>query len=273
MPCDNDSSGQATSASCLEKRIRLNSSLQPIDFNAWVFSRVVTVGVKSVLELCCGTGMQTEMLASRISKGGKVYALDVSGDALASMKARTATIENAEVVPVQGELDDLETVLSRFAKGKAFDLCFCSYGLYYARDFEKLWRVVEGSVEECGAVAIVGPYGDNNSELFDVVSRAGVSLSHAVIYSSKDFMESDVIRMMVRCFESVTIDTMSNAVIFKNKDDVMAYWESTTFYDKDCRKCVEDILNAHFEKNELFVNHKHVMCAVARKRKEKKDEF
>ena len=106
---------------------------------------------------------------------------------------------------------------------------------------------------------MVGPYGPNNKQLFDLVEASGVTLSEAVLSSSGTFMLEAVIPWAALHFESVRVSTMVNPVRWATAERVLNYWKNTTFYDAARQPAFEALLDQHFAEHEKFVNEKWVM--------------
>lgn len=254
---------RSISANHLRKRIEAYKGRQTLNLNEWIFGEVVVPPGATVLELCSGTGVQTEYLVRQVGPGGKVYALDISEEALQKTVKRCDNL-GGQVVALQGELDGLENVLreTNLAKEKV-DMCFCAYGLYYAEDVLKLLDVIKRYLVSSGELVVVGPYGKNNEELFALLREADVDIPEYVTYTSQDFMPSMLLPKMTNDFSRILVRTAQNAVTWKSSEEVLSYWRNTTFYDQKRESKVAGLLEAHFKEQESFVNYKHIMCAAA----------
>ena len=96
---------RATQTELLEQRIAENRASQEVDLVRWIFELIPMRESDQVLELCCGTGGQTLRMLSSIGEGGRLYALDVSRDALSTLVERAAA-EKSKLIAVQANLDD-----------------------------------------------------------------------------------------------------------------------------------------------------------------------
>jgi threonine dehydrogenase-like Zn-dependent dehydrogenase len=161
---------------------------------------------------------------------------------------------------VRASLDELSSALEeKGLQRRGFDLIFCAYGLYYSRHPRKTLDEAITWLKPQGRIVVVGPYGPNNKQLFDVVEASGVVLGDAVVYSSQKFMLETVIPWATLNFQSVRISTMVNPVRWSTPERVLNYWQNTTFYDAARKPDFEKLLEKHFAEHGQFVNEKWVM--------------
>jgi|SRR5882672_885395 len=251
---------RATQAELLEQRIAENRHSQEVDLVAWIFERTGIEPSDQILELCCGTGGQTVRMLSSLGENGRVVALDTSALALETLTGRAAGEASSKLTTLQAGLDELTPVLERSGfKAPSFDLIFCAYGLYYSQDPRKTMDEALEWLKPRGRIVVVGPYGPNNRQLFDLVQSSGVTLCESVLFSSAKFMLETVIPWATLYFESVRVSTMVNPVRWATPERVLNYWQNTTFYDAAKRPAFEKLLQEHFAENGQFVNEKWVM--------------
>lgn len=261
---------RAKSATCLDHRIGAYAGSQGLDLNEWIFSGIHAPLGGTVLELCCGTGMQTIRLASQVGTSGRVIVVDASLEALNKMSDRCATQLAATIIPIQGELDDLSNLLDQQGVvSGSLEMCFCAYGLYYAKNVQRVLDIVLDRLSPSGALIVVGPYGRNNYELYDLLEAAGVSISEYVLYTSRDFMPLTLIPRLADDFSTMTLRTTCNEVVWPTVEDVLSYWRNTTFYDQAKEPTVSDILKEHFAVHGKFINRKWIMSVTASTRQVK----
>jgi len=250
---------RATQTELLEQRIAENRASQEVDLVRWIFERIPVRESDQVLELCCGTGGQTLRILSALGERGRLYAVDVSREALSTLVERAAT-EKAKLVTVQASLDDFAgTLPSVGLERPSFDLIFCAYGLYYSSDAKKSLDEAFSWLKKAGRIVVVGPFGPNNWQLFDLVRASGVKIPDPVASSSERFMAEVVIPWAAVTFQSVRISTMVNPVRWSTPERVLNYWQNTTFYSADHRREFERRLSQHFAQHGEFVNEKWVM--------------
>lgn len=252
---------RAAQAELLEQRIAENRASQEVDLVRWIFERVPVQESDQVLELCCGTGGQTLRMLSTLGNRGQLYALDISNDALNTLAERAAG-DRSKLIAVPANLDDFSSALqSSGLERPRFDLIFCAYGLYYSSDGRKTLNEAFTWLKKDGRIVVVGPFGPNNWQLFDLVRACGVRIPEPVVSSSERFMTEVVVPWAVVKFRSTRISTMVNPVRWPTLERVLNYWQNTTFYSADHRPEFERRLAQHFAERGEFVNEKWVMMA------------
>jgi ubiquinone/menaquinone biosynthesis C-methylase UbiE len=250
---------RATQARLLEQRIGENRAAQEVDLVRWIFERVPVRESDQVLELCCGTGGQTLRMLGALGDGGRLYALDVAPDALNTLLER-AVADKSKLVALQASLDDLSGTLHGSGLARpAFDLIFCAYGLYYSSDAKTTLDEAFSWLRKDGRIVVIGPFGPNNGQLFDLVRASGATIPDAVVSSSERFMSEVVVPWSAMKFQSTRISTMVNPVRWSTPQRVLNYWQNTTFYSADRRDEFERRLSQHFAQHGEFVNEKWVM--------------
>jgi ubiquinone/menaquinone biosynthesis C-methylase UbiE len=251
---------RATQADLLEQRIVENRQSQEVDLVAWIFERARINPTDRILELCCGTGGQTLRMLDSLDENGRVVALDLSATALETLAGKASGEKSPNLTTVQASLDELSPALERSGfRRPAFDLVFCAYGLYYSQNPRSTLHEASTWLKPHGRIAVVGPFGPNNNQLFEMVEASGVTLAEAVVSSSRRFMLETVVPWAALQFATVRISTMVNPVRWATPERVLNYWQNTTFYDAARKPAFEALLERHFAKHGQFVNEKWVM--------------
>jgi len=254
-----------TSTDKLAQRIKENKSAQSLNFNEWIFSQFQIDSGSCVLELCCGTGSQSVVINDLIGPRGDLVLLDASRKAVDTVKEKIGT--DKRIYLCRG-LDDL--LVDDTLEEKQFDLIFCSYGLYYAQDVEGLLKNLKGLLGPQGKIVIVGPYGPNNGELFDLLKDNGVELDEKVAFSSGPFM-TEVVRPFSRNhFEQTLEHVTQNVQKWSSVEHLMQYWQNTTFYDAGRAEAVRAALEKEFERDNQFLVTKHIMFLEMSQKKEER---
>ena len=250
---------RATQAELLEQRIAENTAAQEIDLATWIFERVNVRPGDRVLELCCGTGGQTLPILERVGNDGKVVALDISKTALDTLASKAEAYSD-RLTCVEGNLENVAATLrDALPVPMDFDWIFCAYGLYYSSDAQRTLREARSRLKPDGRIVVVGPFGPNNKQLFDLVRESGVAIAEPVVFSSEQFMLQTVLPWAARNFESVAVHSMVNPVRWNSAERVMNYWQNTTFYDAARRDDFKRLVHAHFAEQAVFLNEKWVM--------------
>ncbi len=254
-------SSRAVQSEFLEQRIAENTAAQEVDLGSWIFDRLVVRPQDHILELCCGTGAQSLRFIELLGNSGTLSVLDVSADSLKVLAAKAART-SARLRLIQADIDDLSESLEKSLMPRpAFDLVFCAYGLYYSADPIILLDEIRLWLKPQGRIAIVGPFGPNNRQLFEIVQASGVVLPSPVIESSQRFMLEKVVPWGTTNFDSVSLHTMVNRVRWTSAERVLNYWRNTTFFDSKALPVFESLLRKHFDTFSQFVNEKWVMMA------------
>ena len=253
---------RSTIAAGTSARSAANRRFGDADFDGWVRGWLDALPAGVVLDLCCGTGNQLVLYASR-PECLRMIGVDLSPEALAIAGERLeSTRTNAQYALIEAELD---TAFAEPAlEGRAFDTVSCFYGLYYARDPASVLRSAYQHLAPGGAIVVVGPYGDNNASLFALLQRH-FELPPLVLRSAGSFMTGEVVPALRETGAAVTAEKFVNRVRYPDATSVMQYWRASTFYEPAHEVDIARDLDAHFSGHDEFVVEKHVMAALARK--------
>lgn len=249
----------AVSSTNLSGRIDANTRYAGADFDGWVRGLINTLPGRHVLDMCCGTGNQMIIHAAR-PECETLVGVDRSTDSLATARQRVGetgfrgTLDLLDV-PMDGAFE--QDALS----GRMFDQISCCYGLYYADDPIGLLDGMLAHLSPGGGVLIVGPWGDNNKSLFDLLRRH-ITLPPLVERSATTFMTEEV-QAHLDGRAAIRIETFVNPVSYPDLDSVLTYWRKTTFYDADKEPAFRRDLESHFATSDAFVVEKHVMGLIA----------
>ena len=252
-------SERATNSDFLVARAAGNKRFAGADFEGWVGAILDQLSFANVLDICCGTGNQLVLYGARTDVKDMV-GVDLSAASLARAAARLRDLEvSVELVEAAME----EAFAHPAIQASRFDLISCFYGLYYAADpAETLARMIAQCGDD-GAVLIVGPHGENNAALFNILERH-FEISPAVLSSAATFMADIVVPVMDRELR-LEKRTFVNPVRYPNPGEVLDYWRNSTFFSAPHEAAVARDVTAHFERHGEFVVEKHVMAAIGRK--------
>jgi ubiquinone/menaquinone biosynthesis C-methylase UbiE len=84
---------------------------------------------ESILDVACGTGALTRMVAKSIGPNGRVVGLDLSPEMLAV--ARKITLDPSSAAPIKWREGDVNTIPF---ENETFDIVFCNFGLMFFPD-------------------------------------------------------------------------------------------------------------------------------------------
>lgn len=247
----------------LVNRINLNAKSQSLDFNTWVFDGFDFPKNAKILEICCGTGKQTHLFLEKLGSDGAVTAVDASQESLERLRASLAISNDPRLQLVNCDIDTLvDNVLQRQAS--KYDLIFCSYGLYYSRDVTALLAALKKFLNEDGTMIVVGPFGPNNEQLFNLVENAGAKIDEEIKFTSGQFMYEIVFPWMSMNFSFIGVRTTYNDVTWENLEDILTYCRSTTYYHEESREVFVALARDEMNKNDgKFLNTKWIMSLVA----------
>ena len=219
---------------------RIEANKQSSDsFDEWTRGLLEGVKFNSVLDICCGTGKQLAIYSD-------MGIADITGVDIAQ---ESLNVAKGSVPGVTLKCCPMETAFD----GKKYDLISCFYGLYYCTDTKWLIGEILAHLNPGGTVLIVGPYGDNNKALFDLL-ETHYTLPRDVIYSCRGFMD-DVVKWLDCKIEQ---QTFINRVSFPDAGALYKYWKATTFYSDKHDQAVRKHIERVFEEQGGFTVEKHV---------------
>jgi SAM-dependent methyltransferase len=259
MSRDHDQIGEAAvSSTNLSGRIDANKRFAGADFEGWMRGLAAGLDTTRVLDICCGTGNQLVLYAAK-PETAHLAGLDLSAESLDAARDRITAAGFAGSLDLRaGEMD---TAFDQFGGGDPYDVISCCYGLYYARDVNRLLDAALANLTARGRIFIVGPWGPNNKSLFDLLARH-VTLPDLVVSSATTFMTEQVLPFL-EARASVRTETFVNPVRYPDVDAVLDYWRRTTFHDAAAEDAVRIDLEAVFAKAGEFTVEKHVMAIIA----------
>ena len=249
---------KAIKSSNLTSRSDGNKLYGKNDFGQWTKSIRDKVKFNSVLDICCGTGNQIVLYAKEYNTK-VIYGVDLSKESLIKAEKRLNEINYNNAILKQNDIDaifdDKEMI------NKKFDLITCFYGLYYSKDTKILLQKMISHLTESGHIIIVGPYGKNNEQLFSILKKY-FKLPDLVEYSSCSYMEKEVFPVLKETMDVEKV-TFLNEIIYPDYNALINYWKSSTFYNPDFEKELEQEFKNYFENNNKFIVEKHVMAYIA----------
>lgn len=242
---------KTSSKKALKNRIETNRYAKK-DFDLWVESILDSIKFGNVLDLCCGTGKQIKLYNKRQALNA-IIGVDISTESLQEL----SPIISRRVSLIEADMDE---VLDKELKGYRFDLISCFYGLYYSKKPTLLLTKMIEHLEKDGGLLIVGPHGNNNKSFYDLLAY---KLPKSALEASKTFMY-DILKVL--CYlgmKSIIIKTFVNNIIVSTKEDLLKYWQSTLYYDKNQEKGVLDRVERYYQEHNDFVIEKHIMAIIA----------
>lgn len=244
-----------TDADALKQRIETHAKYGSRNLEDWVFSYLELTGGLKVLELGCGTGKQTLPLAEAIGETGHILAVDVSADALETLRqeAQAAGVES-RIDLLCGDFDGLNPRLDE----TAYDRALGCFSLYYAREPRKLFEVIHGSLKPGGIFFFCGPGRDNNAELirFHYSLAGGQPPAES---PSSVFMEGIGHDSARELFSRMQVVDFTNPIRFNSAEALYAYWSSYNLYDESLDAAFREAAREHFSREPVFETNKRVV--------------
>lgn len=246
----------------LQERANGNKKYGSSDFSGWTREQIDKLQFQTVLDICCGTGNQLALYAERAEVTDMV-GVDLSKESLQMASERLKDLGfKGNVKLLDCPMEEMFSV-KQIANLK-FDLISCFYGLYYAKDVNTVLKQAVDHLAPSGEILIVGPYGLNNRSIFDILSRY-FTLPELVTRSATTFMEAEVIPCLSKIAD-VRTETFVNRISYPSVEEVMEYWQASTFYEEEFHDAVQMDIEDQFRENGQFVIEKYVMACFGRAR-------
>lgn len=229
----------------LKERIMRNRENQSFSLEEWIFSDMDIRGFRRILELCSGTGHQSNHIVSLANPEASITLSDISSDACNILKKKFDKNKNVKIL--NKGIDDLLDSIN-----DTFDFVFVSYGLYYSRHIEHvLCGKIEKLLTPSGRFVVVGPHVGNNYELFEFLSSLGITIPGPVTYCCEAFMQN-ILQEMIPFSSQVKLKFFDNIQKWTSAKSLFSYWQNTTFYNAEKDEMVKSNLKLYFERNKDF---------------------
>ena len=248
-----------TDSEALKNRIRLQDAYGSFNLNDWIFDSLNISSSNRCLDLGCGTGNQSLKIAPRLSEKGSIDCVDLSQKSIDFLisESKRQTCDSVMTTYVAA-LDEIPNLIIN----KKFDRIFSSYAMYYVNNFDKLASWIHGSLSENGRFFYCGPTHKNNLELRRLMCKVTGQALEKYTVASK-FMETDSRPLVNKFFKTVEIREFENSVIYPTASSLIEYLRSHNLYSKSFDNKYKNLISAHFEENETFVNVKRGVGVLA----------
>ena len=183
---------KAINSFSLNKRIEHNEKNQRIDINKWAF-KLISKDTRplNILELCCGTGRQSEYLINHYINSS-IDLLDISQESLNHIK-NSSYFQKSKISTFNIDMDEFF-----LNNKKKYDIIFVSYGLYYSKNIDEVLKKIKNSINQKGQFIVMGPHGNNNKEIFEIIESTGLKIDKKIKFTCTDFMYDKVINYLSR---------------------------------------------------------------------------
>ena len=209
-----------TSSGKLSERLVANAKSQSINFSEWLFAKMPDFLESSrILDLGCGTGLQTNFFLSQINSVGGVVAVDASQESLNSIPDdKKLTRFAADFNNFQG----MGTLLG----GKKFDIINSTYAIYYCeRPIEFIEFMREYFLAPEGKFVITGPTWVH--ELYSLI--VGEFGENTEITKTINFMESTLLPYVRSNYQTCDLHILNNTSVFESIGEVSQFLSNTSY--------------------------------------------
>jgi len=105
-----------------------------------------------------------------------------------------------------------------------------SYGFYYSDNPINLHEELQRRLSKNGKFVLVGPVLGNNAQLYEIMAQIGVEIDNDVLFSSEKFMLK-MEEVFLSYYNNVKFNRILNRINYSSANDLLKYWQNTTFYD------------------------------------------
>ena len=248
---------QATSRDSLKERLRINKAYASADFDGWLMERLQVASGEDVLDVGCGTGGQSLLIAKAVRPGGSVSAVDISADSVDALNAALA--DDDPVQAVVGDMTDLQSLIEDTFRTKRYDLAQSSYALYYAIDRNAVLGIMKQYLKPDGRLAIFTPQGPHGL----VELAAKYCEIPQPVYDSLKFR--DVLHDWFHSnFQSIEEHEFHNELRIPSADEVLDFYAATTYYDENAAPAIRKHVEADIAQNGYFEYEKNGYLVIGR---------
>ena len=234
---------KAISSKNLQNRLNINKKLGSNDLTSWLFKRYKIKKNDRILELGCGRGNHVIKESKIIGARGFILGTDLSQKSLNVLKKKIIT-KNIKLK--QLDLDNTSNYLSN--KKLRFDKIISSYAIYYAKNPIKVIQDCSNYLKPNGYFLITAPcYPHTLIEFADKQKILSNEVKRQINFSSKKlekFLSKKKIKNKIFKFK--------NILKFKNKEDLLTFYRSTVFYNKNKEKDLLRYFDLSFRKRKYL---------------------
>ena len=234
---------KAISSKNLQNRLNINKKLGSNDLTSWLFKRYKIKKNDRILELGCGRGNHVIKESKIIGARGFILGTDLSQKSLNVLKKKIIT-KNIKLK--QLDLDNTSNYLSN--KKFRFDKIISSYALYYAKNPIKVIQDCSNYLKPNGYFLITAPcYPHTLIEFADKQKILSNEVKRQINFSSKKlekFLSKKKIKNKIFKFK--------NILKFKKKEDLLTFYRSTVFYNKNKEKDLLRYFDLSFRKRKYL---------------------
>jgi ubiquinone/menaquinone biosynthesis C-methylase UbiE len=220
-----DRAERATGTSYLERRIEINRAYSGVDFDGWLFDRLMVQAGEDILDVGCGSGAQTLLFAKSVGPKGSVSSLDISTASIELLKSRLPP--DAPVQAITADMADLAQAISERFSIRSYSLAHSSYALYYSPKRLEVLDVMRQALKPGGRCAVFTPNGQHG--LVDFAAR--FSDIPDPVFESLRFGPNVLYPYFKKHFRGFEIHHFHNVVRVPSVEILLEFYKQTTYYD------------------------------------------
>jgi ubiquinone/menaquinone biosynthesis C-methylase UbiE len=225
-----DRAERATGTSYLERRLEINRAYSAVDFDRWLFDRLMVGSGEDILDVGCGSGAQTLLFAKAVGPEGSVSSLDISTASIELLNSRVPP--DARVDAMVADMADLAQVIKERFSVKTYSLAHSSYALYYSPKRVEVLDVMRKAVRPGGRCAVFTP--DSPHGLVEFAAR--FSDIPDSVFESLRFGPDVLYPYFKKYFLQFEIHHFHNIVSVPSVEILLEFYKQTTYYDVDAEE-------------------------------------
>lgn len=210
---------RSKSSNNLKNRLEINKKLGSKDLTPWLFDRYKINKNDFILEIGCGRGHHVLIESKIVGKKGKIVATDISSKSLNLIKKKNNIIKKLI------SMEKLPQYLKKL--NMKFDKIISSYAIYYCKNPILLIKKCTPFLKKKGHFFITSPSYPHT--LIEFASKTGSLPTEAKRHIN--FGEKKL-KPFLRNYKK-KIYNFKNILKFKKKEDLLTFYRSTIFYNKN----------------------------------------
>jgi ubiquinone/menaquinone biosynthesis C-methylase UbiE len=238
----------------LRQRERINADGALHNLEMWITQQVNPYRGMRILDLGCGTGKQIFHFAPLVFSEGHITGIDLSDEAVGSVKLRAEREGLDNIETLKGSIDDCLSLL----QGRVFDLILSAYAIYYSRDLVGLLSKLRVLLRAKGQVFVCGYGRGTNQEMIRLVNQIAPG-SQEGTDEIQDFLREPEIREIGKWYSRHRTVRLDNRITFTSAESVLRWWRNHNSFIADIYEEVARAIEHHFEINEAFILTKAVL--------------
>lgn len=238
----------------LRQRERINVDGALHNLEEWITQQVNPYRGMRILDLGCGTGKQILHFAPLVFTEGHITGIDISDEAVASVKRRAEREGLGNIDAIKGSIDDCLSLL----QDQEFDLIISTYAVYYSRDMIGLLSKLRVLLSAKGQVFVCGYGRGTNLELIKLINQSAHG-SQKVTDEIHDFIGEPEISEIGRWYSRHRAVRLDNRIRFTSAESVLRWWRNHNSFVEDIYEEVAKSIECHFKFNKAFILTKAVL--------------